>query len=149
VRALFEPCGKVDRVNLVTDRDTGRARGFAFVEMTDSVEAHRAISALNRADLEGRRSTGTRPVRRLKVGAVDSRAAPKATGVSGGSPGGRVCPHGWQCWPFQNRLVQLEHLESIENRIAQARQVMCRRRALRRLGPMARPRSNQLPTCNC
>jgi len=51
---LFEPYGKVDRVNLVTDRDTGRSRGFAFVEMTDSVEAHRAISVLNGADLEGR-----------------------------------------------------------------------------------------------
>ena len=35
VRALFEPYGKVDRVNLVTDRDTGRSRGFAFVEMTE------------------------------------------------------------------------------------------------------------------
>jgi len=64
---------------------------------------------------------------------VDSRAAPKAAGVSGGSPAGKVYPHGWQCWPFRNRLVQLEHMESSENRIAQARQVMCRRRVLRRL----------------
>ena len=54
VRALFEPYGKVDRVNLVTDRDTGRSRGFAFVEMADSAEADRAIAALNGADLGGR-----------------------------------------------------------------------------------------------
>ena len=54
VRALFEAYGKVERVNLVTDRDTGRSRGFAFVEMTDSAEAERAIAALNGASLEGR-----------------------------------------------------------------------------------------------
>ena len=54
VRALFEPYGSVDRVNLVTDRDTGRSRGFAFVEMTDSAEADRAIAALNGAEMEGR-----------------------------------------------------------------------------------------------
>ena len=35
IRSLFEPYGSVQRVNLVTDRDTGRSRGFAFVEMTD------------------------------------------------------------------------------------------------------------------
>ena len=54
LRALFEPYGRVDRVNLVTDRDTGRSRGFAFVEMTDSAEADRAIAALNGADSGGR-----------------------------------------------------------------------------------------------
>ena len=43
LRTLFEPYGEVERVNLVTDRDTGRARGFAFVEMTDSAEADRAM----------------------------------------------------------------------------------------------------------
>ncbi len=43
LRTLFEQYGKVERVNLVTDRDTGRARGFAFVEMTDSAEADRAM----------------------------------------------------------------------------------------------------------
>ena len=56
IRSLFEPYGQVDRVNLVTDRDTGRSRGFAFVEMTDSAEADRAIAALRTtriADLSG------------------------------------------------------------------------------------------------
>ncbi len=54
IRALFEPYGAVDRVNVVTDRDTGRSRGFAFVEMGDSEEADRAITALNGANLDGR-----------------------------------------------------------------------------------------------
>jgi cold-inducible RNA-binding protein len=54
IRTLFEPYGSVERVNLVTDRDTGRSRGFAFVEMTDSAEADRAIAALNGTELDGR-----------------------------------------------------------------------------------------------
>jgi cold-inducible RNA-binding protein len=54
IRQLFEPYGNVERVNLVTDRDTGRSRGFAFVEMTDSAEADRAIAALNGQELGGR-----------------------------------------------------------------------------------------------
>jgi RNA recognition motif-containing protein len=54
VRSLFEQYGTVDRVNLVTDRDTGRARGFAFVEMSDTHQADQAISALNGYNFEGR-----------------------------------------------------------------------------------------------
>ncbi len=51
---MFEPYGSVDRVNLVTDRDSGRSRGFAFVEMSDASEANRAIEGLNGANVEGR-----------------------------------------------------------------------------------------------
>jgi len=54
VRALFERYGTVDRVNLVTDRDTGRARGFGFVEMSDSAQADQAIAGLNGVEFEGR-----------------------------------------------------------------------------------------------
>jgi cold-inducible RNA-binding protein len=54
IRSLFQPYGAIERVNLVTDRDTGRSRGFAFVEMTDPAEADRAIEALNGTDLGGR-----------------------------------------------------------------------------------------------
>ena len=54
LRALFEPFGNVERVSVVTDRETGRSRGFAFVEMTDGEEADRAIAALNGTALEGR-----------------------------------------------------------------------------------------------
>lgn len=54
VRSLFEPYGTVARVNLVTDRDTGRSRGFAFVEMSDSAQADQAINALNGRNVDGR-----------------------------------------------------------------------------------------------
>jgi RNA recognition motif-containing protein len=47
VRALFEPHGAVETVTIVRDRDTGRSRGFAFVEMTSDSEADTAIKALN------------------------------------------------------------------------------------------------------
>jgi cold-inducible RNA-binding protein len=54
VRSLFASHGTVERVNIVTDRDTGQPRGFGFVEMTDDAEAGRAIAALNGKDLDGR-----------------------------------------------------------------------------------------------
>jgi cold-inducible RNA-binding protein len=54
VRSLFEEFGTVDRVNLVTDRDTGKARGFGFVEMGNDGEGEKAIAALNGRDLAGR-----------------------------------------------------------------------------------------------
>jgi cold-inducible RNA-binding protein len=54
VRSMFEAYGTVDRVNIVTDRDTGRARGFGFVEMGDNTEGDKAIAALNGRDMDGR-----------------------------------------------------------------------------------------------
>ena len=54
IRSLFETHGSVDRVNVVTDRDTGQARGFAFVEMSNTSKADQAIVALNGADVNGR-----------------------------------------------------------------------------------------------
>jgi RNA recognition motif-containing protein len=57
VRQLFEPYGAVDKVSLITDRDTGRARGFGFVEMPDSRAAQSAIQGLNGKDLKGRALT--------------------------------------------------------------------------------------------
>ena len=54
LRTLFEPYGEIARVNVVTDRDTGRSRGFAFVEMTDNSQADQAIAALNGVNLDGR-----------------------------------------------------------------------------------------------
>jgi RNA recognition motif-containing protein len=51
---MFEEFGTVDRVNVVTDRDTGRARGFGFVEMSVAAEADAAIAALNGRELDGR-----------------------------------------------------------------------------------------------
>lgn len=54
IRQLFEPFGNVESVSLVTDRDTGRARGFGFVEMPDNAQATAAITALNGTDAGGR-----------------------------------------------------------------------------------------------
>ena len=54
VRSLFEAYGTVDRVSIVTDRDTGQARGFGFVEMSNNAEADRAIAELNGRELDGR-----------------------------------------------------------------------------------------------
>lgn len=76
IRSLFEPYGTVERVSLMKDRDTGRSRGFAFVEMADAQEADRAISALNGTNLGGRA---------LNV----NEARPKVDrGGSGGGSGG-------------------------------------------------------------
>ncbi len=52
--AAFSQYGNVERVNIVTDRDSGQPRGFAFVEMTERRDAETAISQLNGADLNGR-----------------------------------------------------------------------------------------------
>jgi cold-inducible RNA-binding protein len=54
IRSLFEQYGTVERVNLITDRDTGQARGFGFVEMSVNADADRAIAALNGKELDGR-----------------------------------------------------------------------------------------------
>ena len=47
VRSMFEAYGTVEKVNLITDRDTGQARGFGFVEMSVNADADRAIAELN------------------------------------------------------------------------------------------------------
>lgn len=57
VRSLFEQYGAVDRVSLVTDRDTGQSRGFGFVEMADDDAAGRAMDALNGTSFGGRNIT--------------------------------------------------------------------------------------------
>jgi len=54
LRALFQPFGQITRIHMVTDRDTGRARGFAFVEMSNDDEAKKAIAALDGKELGGR-----------------------------------------------------------------------------------------------
>ena len=54
LRQLFEPYGQVDRVSILTDRETGRSRGFGFVEMGNSEEGEKAIAALNGSDFGGR-----------------------------------------------------------------------------------------------
>jgi cold-inducible RNA-binding protein len=76
VRSLFEAYGTVERVSIITDRDTGQARGFGFVEMTANAEADRAIAELNGRELDGRA---------LNV----NEARPKTEGGGGGGGGRR------------------------------------------------------------
>jgi cold-inducible RNA-binding protein len=76
VRSLFEQYGTVERVSIITDRDTGRAKGFGFVEMSANAEADQAIAALNGRELDGRA---------LNV----NEARPKTDRASGGGGGGR------------------------------------------------------------
>jgi cold-inducible RNA-binding protein len=76
LHATFSQFGNVERVNIVTDRDSGQPRGFAFVEMTDNTAGQNAISQLNGAELNGRA---------LNV----NEARPKPAGGGGGGFGGR------------------------------------------------------------
>jgi RNA recognition motif-containing protein len=57
IRSLFSAYGTVDRVSIVTDRDTGQAKGFGFVEMSNDAEGDRAINALNGHEMDGRNLT--------------------------------------------------------------------------------------------
>ena len=54
IRNLFEQYGTVERVSVITDRDTGKSRGFGFVEMTDDEAAAQAIAGLNGKEFQGR-----------------------------------------------------------------------------------------------
>ena len=54
LKTVFEKFGAVSSCKVITDRDTGRSKGFAFVEMSTSDEAREAISSLDGSDLEGR-----------------------------------------------------------------------------------------------
>ena len=57
ISQLFEPYGAVERVQILMDRDTGRSRGFGFVEMPNAPEAQAAIAGLNGRSLRGRTLT--------------------------------------------------------------------------------------------
>ena len=54
LETTFSQCGTVDSAKVITDRDTGRSKGFAFVEMSSDAEAQRAIQELNGTDCDGR-----------------------------------------------------------------------------------------------
>jgi len=57
LRQLFEPYGAVDEIRVITDRDTGRSKGFGFVEMPDGTAAKSAIQGANGTELAGRALT--------------------------------------------------------------------------------------------
>ena len=72
---LFEPYGSVDRTQIITDRDTGRSRGFGFVEMPNAPEANAAILALNGTAQGGRTLTVNEA--RMREGEERSRREPR------------------------------------------------------------------------
>lgn len=77
LRVAFEQYGDVTSVNIIMDRETGRSRGFAFVEMSDGQAAKEAIEALNLADIAGR-----------KVTVNEARPKTERRGGGGGGRGG-------------------------------------------------------------
>src|ERR1017187_939437 len=83
LRQLFEPFGQVDRVSIMTDRDTGRSRGFGFVEMTSAEDGEKAIAAMNGSQIGGRT---------LKVN--EARPKVERGGGGGRDRGGRGAGHG-------------------------------------------------------
>jgi cold-inducible RNA-binding protein len=83
LRTVFEAHGAVEKVSIVTDRETGRARGFGFVEMTNPAEADKAVAALDGTELGGRT---------LKINEAKPKTdRPKSGGqrFGGGGGGGR------------------------------------------------------------
>ncbi len=75
LQQLFEPHGTVESAQVIMDRDTGRSKGFGFVEMGGDQEAQAAIAALNGKEVEGRALTV-------------NEARPKTEGGRGGGGGG-------------------------------------------------------------
>lgn len=78
LRQLFQAYGQVDRVSIMTDRDTGRSRGFGFVEMANEEEGEKAIAALNGTQVGGR-----------KLNVNEARPKTERSGGGGRDRGGR------------------------------------------------------------
>jgi len=76
LRQLFEAHGQVDRVAIMTDRDTGRSRGFGFVEMSSAEDGEKAIAALNGSQVGGR-----------TLNVNEARPKPERSGGGGGGGG--------------------------------------------------------------
>ncbi|HKO11363.1 MAG TPA: RNA-binding protein [Acidobacteriaceae bacterium] len=76
LRQMFETHGTVESAKIATDRDTGRSRGFGFIEMSGNQEADAAIAALNGREVGGR-------------ALIVNEARPKTSGFGGGRSGGR------------------------------------------------------------
>ncbi len=83
LRKLFEAHGQVDRVSIMTDRDTGRSRGFGFVEMTSAEDGEKAIAAMNGTQIGGR-----------TLNVNEARPKVERGGGGGRDRGGRGAGHG-------------------------------------------------------
>ena len=92
LRVAFEAHGQVQEINIISDRDTGRSKGFAFVEMPDSAEAQAAITAINGKDMGGRTVTvnEARPRVERSFGGGGGGGGFGGGGFGGGGGGGGV-----------------------------------------------------------
>ncbi len=79
LKELFEAYGEVSSVKLITDRETGRSKGFGFVEMTDDEAAQKAIQGLNGSEISGRA---------IAVSQAEQRKPSGGGGFGGGNRGG-------------------------------------------------------------
>jgi cold-inducible RNA-binding protein len=83
LRSMFEKFGAVERVSVITDRETGKSRGFGFVEMSDDAAAAQAIAGLNGVDMAGR-----------ALSVSEARPKTERAGGGGGGRGGREGGYG-------------------------------------------------------
>ncbi len=80
IRSLFTPYGEVESVKVIVDRETGRSRGFGFVEMPNDDEARTAVESLDGQELEGRA---------LRINEARPRQDRRTGGAGAGAGGGR------------------------------------------------------------
>jgi cold-inducible RNA-binding protein len=89
LREVFAEVGQVESATVVTDRDTGRSRGFGFVEMATAEEAEQAISRFNGQDIDGRRLQVEKAKESGGGGARSGSGGFARRGGAGGGRGGR------------------------------------------------------------
>ncbi len=77
LRSIFEPYGEITSINVITDRDTGRPRGFAFVELANDGEAAKAVTELDGKEVGGR-----------ALNVNEANPKPERSGPRGGGGGG-------------------------------------------------------------
>ncbi len=88
LETMFAESGTVESTNIIEDRDTGRSRGFGFVEMSSKEEAQNAISSLNGKDVDGRSLTVNEAKPREDRGGSGSAGGNRSGGYNGGNRGG-------------------------------------------------------------
>jgi cold-inducible RNA-binding protein len=88
IRTAFEAHGEVASVNLITDRDSGRPKGFGFVEMGSAEEAQKAKGALDGTQMDGR-------ALKVDVAKPQEPRAPRSGGYGGGGNGGGYSGNRW------------------------------------------------------
>ncbi|MBC7746635.1 RNA-binding protein [Pedobacter sp.] len=95
LQAHFAQCGTVESAKVITDRDTGRSKGFGFVEFNDDAEADAAVEKLNGSDLGGRQITVNEARPREERPRRDFGGDNRGGGNGGGGAGGSFRQRSW------------------------------------------------------